>query len=185
MPSFSKERGRHALSLFIILAVLASLSYFAYALSGHSVDVYVEHSSFSPVKSSAGKYAASNFANGTAIAVISRGGLFQSVDIAANSMTITEDLDYNNAYFVFTKGTVETISNVMPDVLSGAFETYITPTFAFPSIKKNTVAVGLEYSEKGINLTGDYKLYPGTYSLIVKNEGVLNGKTVVSVRRKS
>lgn len=166
-------------------AMLASISYMAYASSGHSVEVYVEHASLAPVKSTLGKYAASNFANNTVIAVISRGGIFQSVDTTATSMTISEDLDYNNAYFVLTKGNVETIANRIPDVLSGAFETYVAPSFAFSIIKKNRVTVGLDYSDKGINLTGDYNLAPGTYALIVKNEGVKDGKTVVSIRRKS
>ncbi|MBU4246707.1 MAG: hypothetical protein ABIF85_07875 [Nanoarchaeota archaeon] len=185
MSAFFKERSNCILLSLSIVVLFASLAYVSYASLGHSVEVSVESPTLAPVTSTSGRYGASNFANSTVIAVVSRGGIFYNVDSTATSMTISEDLDYNNAYFVFTKGNVGTISDRMPDVLSGVFETYVIPSFAFPFIKKNMVAVGLEYFEKGINLTGDYKLSPGTYSLIVKNEGVQNGKTVVSIRRKS
>lgn len=185
MPALFKERRKCTLIFLIFAAIFVSLAYVSYASSGHSIEVSVESPTLAPVTSTSGRYVASNFANSTVLAVVSRGGIFYGVDSAVTSMTVEEDLDYNNVYFVFTKGRVSTISDRIPDVLSGAFENYPIPSFAYPITKKNRVTVGLEYSDKGLNLTGNYNLYPGTYSLIVKNEGVLNGKTVVSIRRKS
>jgi len=166
------------------MAAFVSAAYVSYAASAHWLTVTVESSSLSPVVSTSGRYAASNLENSTVVALVNQGSAFYNVTSDSSSMTLGESIDGNNAYFVLTKGTVETIADKIPEVLSGAFETYINPTFAFPIIKKNRVTVGLDYSDKGINLTGDYKLSPGIYTLIVRNEGVQDGKTVVSIKRK-
>lgn len=179
-----KTRQAYIILLVALLATFASVAYISYASSAHWLTVTVESSSLSPVISTSGKYAASNLVNSTVFAIVNQGNAFYNVTSAANSMTIGEDLDGNNVYLVLTKGTVQTLAERIPDVVSGAFETYINPSFGFPIIKKNRVTVGLDYSDKGINLTGDYKLSPGIYTLIVRNEGVQNGKTVVSIKRK-
>ncbi len=191
VPTVSnKTRGRYNARIWcaLIVALLATLAYATYATyasSGHWVAVSVESGSLSPVISTSGRYAASNLLNSTVAAVVNSGSSFYNVTSTANSMTIGGDIDGNNVYLVLTKGTVETIAEMIPSVLSGAFETYINPSFAYTILKKNHITVGLDYSDKSINLTGDYKLSPGTYALVVKNEGVQNGKTVVSIKRKA
>lgn len=182
--SAHKTRQACAILIVALLATFASVTYVSYASSSHWLAVTVESSSLSPVISTPGKYAASNLVNSTVTAIVNQGSAFYNVTSAANSMTIGEGIEGNNAYLVLTKGTVETIAERIPDVLSGAFEAYINPSFGFPIIKKNRVTVGLDYSDKGINLTGNYNLSPGIYTFIVRNEGVQNGKTVVNIKRK-
>ncbi|VVB59163.1 Uncharacterised protein [uncultured archaeon] len=157
----------------------------AFSVSEHWLVATMDSTGISPVVSIARGYVAANLGSLNAIAIIYKGATFDSVSGVPNSMTLDQKLEGNNAYLVFTQGTWQKINDRMPDVLSGTFDNYISPTFGFPLSDINRVTVSLEYSDKGINTTGNVKLAPGMYTFVIKNEGTQNGKTIISIGRKS
>ncbi len=180
-----KDSSRSNMLLAVSLAI-SVFAYFVYPVHAeHWLNISAESAGLSPVSSPELRYAAANMVNSTAIAIVSQGRYFGSISSAANLMSLGQKLEENNAYLVLTKGRVETIKDRMPDVLSGAFNSYINPSFGFPLLNINRVTIGIDYSDKGIDITGGMKVAPGIYTFIVKNEGIENGKTVISVRRKS
>ncbi len=156
-----------------------------FEVSEHRVVTIIEAAGISPVAGTTQKYVAANTINSTVAALVYRGSTFNGISSAADYMSLDQMLDGNSQYIVFTKGSWETIKNRMADVISGAFERYINPSFGFPLLDVYRITISLEYSERGINTTGDVKLSPGIYTFVVKNEGTQNGETLVSIKRKA
>ncbi len=89
--------------------------------------------------------------------------------------------NYNEkAYVVYTKGNAETITNRMALVRGNTFNTVYNPSFAFPIAEKNTIEIGSSYDT--IRINGKETLYSGTHRLLINNNGITGGKTILVVR---
>jgi len=127
-------------------------------------------------------YAISDTAANQLIGNAARGGSVLAAQASDGSLSTTQGLPGNKAYLIFTQGQRANFLNRLPLLKDGSFENFVNPSFFYPLESDSRITIDLTY--QNIQINGSDRLTPGSYSLLVRNAGVSDGKVVVQVARR-
>jgi len=87
-------------------------------------------------------------------------------------------------FFVFTSGNHYDIEKQRTAITRGDFLKRISPVFGYTPKSAYELQIGLDYYNSTIDINGNIHLGPGSHTLIIENQGVVNNRVVIGISRK-
>ena len=84
-------------------------------------------------------------------------------------------------FLAFTEGDYRAMEDKRNAIITDEFLKRVNPAFGVATSALYTLALGLDYYDSNVDISGNVHLGPGTHALVVKNKGASGGRVVIEV----